>query len=223
MKYSKTKHFKYKLEAREVVKSEITGYNFRTKYISMFPDGRLSIHEGYAWDKKSGYTAWLEAMLEIGCCEIDELKIKLDKERDNTDVWREVCKVNEPKIEQLQIELAASNKALLNHRNALGVFAKLRLLYNKSPDCTKTEPMKSAVKIMVEQCEEALREEKIEQLQAEKDKTCTWNFKKEDSRWDSSCGNSYCFFEFSPDEFHYIYCPYCGHKIIKQTEKGAEL
>jgi len=53
MRYSLTKHFKYKLEARYVVKTSITGYSFRTKYISMFPDGRFSIHESYSWDGSS--------------------------------------------------------------------------------------------------------------------------------------------------------------------------
>jgi len=53
MKYSRTKHFKYKLEEREVVQTCITGYSFRTPYISMFLDGRLSIHKGYAWDGSS--------------------------------------------------------------------------------------------------------------------------------------------------------------------------
>ena len=46
------------------------------------------------------------------------------------------------------------------------------------------------------------------------DKECCWEFHKSDSRWDSSCGHSYCFFESDPKENHYEYCPYCGG-IIK--------
>ena len=81
--------------------------------------------------------------------------------------------IAEREIEQLQAELDASNKALLNHREALSVFAKLRLLYESSA-CMRTEPVESAAKLMMKQCEEGLRiaegnrkQEYIEQLQAE--------------------------------------------------------
>ncbi len=42
---------------------------------------------------------------------------------------------------------------------------------------------------------------------------CEWSFNKADSRWGSSCNQSFCFFESDPKEFHYKFCPYCGKKL----------
>ena len=53
MKYSFTKHYKYKLEEMETCCTGIRGDGFENKYMYMHEDGDLFIKEGYAWDGSS--------------------------------------------------------------------------------------------------------------------------------------------------------------------------
>lgn len=59
MKYDKIKYragYKYQLVSDYIIETKILGYNIDTKYIKLFPDGKLTIIEGYAWDGCSGPT-----------------------------------------------------------------------------------------------------------------------------------------------------------------------
>ena len=53
MKYSLTKHYKYKLEEMETCCTGIRGDGFENKYMYMHKDGSLWIRKGYAWDGSS--------------------------------------------------------------------------------------------------------------------------------------------------------------------------
>ena len=53
MKYSLTKHYKYKLEEEFVQDTGITGYEFDTKYMAMFENGRFLVKKSYSWDGSS--------------------------------------------------------------------------------------------------------------------------------------------------------------------------
>ena len=53
MKYSYTHHYKYKLEETEMRQTDITGYEFDNRYMSMLPNGQLFVKAGYTWDGSS--------------------------------------------------------------------------------------------------------------------------------------------------------------------------
>ncbi len=53
MKYSLTKHYKYKLEVTEMRETLIWGFEFNTKYMAMLDNGQLFVKKGYAWDGSS--------------------------------------------------------------------------------------------------------------------------------------------------------------------------
>jgi DNA-directed RNA polymerase subunit RPC12/RpoP len=42
---------------------------------------------------------------------------------------------------------------------------------------------------------------------------CRWKY-DEDGKWDTSCGESFCFIEDGPKENNMKFCPYCGSRII---------
>lgn len=41
-------------------------------------------------------------------------------------------------------------------------------------------------------------------------KRCLWTFDADTSSWDTSCNGKFTFFEGSPTENSFQYCPYCG-------------
>ena len=53
MKYSHTKHYKYKLEENEVRQTSISGLSFDTRYYSMLDDGTFLVKYSYAWNGSS--------------------------------------------------------------------------------------------------------------------------------------------------------------------------
>ena len=53
MKYSHTKHYKYKLEETERRETCIVGFEFDNKYMALLPDGQFFVRQGYAWDGSS--------------------------------------------------------------------------------------------------------------------------------------------------------------------------
>ncbi len=53
MKYSHTKHYKYKLEETEKRQTVITSYDFDNRYFAMLNDGQFFVKKGYAWDGSS--------------------------------------------------------------------------------------------------------------------------------------------------------------------------
>ena len=53
MKYSLTKHYKYKLEETEMRETLIWGFEFNTPYMAMLDNGQLFVKKGYAWDGSS--------------------------------------------------------------------------------------------------------------------------------------------------------------------------
>jgi len=53
MKYSRTKHYKYKLEETEMRQTGIMGYEIDNRYMKMLPNGQLFVQTGYAWDGSS--------------------------------------------------------------------------------------------------------------------------------------------------------------------------
>jgi len=53
MKYSKTRHYKYKLEETEMRQTEITGFSFNNRYMAMLENGQIFSKAGYAWDGSS--------------------------------------------------------------------------------------------------------------------------------------------------------------------------
>ena len=53
MKYSYTRHYKFKLEEAEVRQTGITGFEFDTRYYTMLDDGTFLLKKSYAWDGSS--------------------------------------------------------------------------------------------------------------------------------------------------------------------------
>ena len=53
MKYSLTKHYKYKLEENYLRETNITGFTFDTPYYSMLDDGKFLVKKSYTWDGSS--------------------------------------------------------------------------------------------------------------------------------------------------------------------------
>lgn len=53
MKYSRTKHYKYKLEVNFGVTTGITGYGFDNHFMMMCNNGFLKVKAGYTWDGSS--------------------------------------------------------------------------------------------------------------------------------------------------------------------------
>ena len=53
MKYSHTKHYKYKLEEIEVTELKILNVDFKTPYMELWTNGMLTINRGYAWNGSS--------------------------------------------------------------------------------------------------------------------------------------------------------------------------
>ena len=56
MKYRHLKGYKYELLQTEAFDTEIKGYEIDTKYIALWPTGRLFIKQRYAFDGPSGPT-----------------------------------------------------------------------------------------------------------------------------------------------------------------------
>lgn len=51
-----TKGWKYQLAETREFKTPVLGYHIVTDYFELFPDGRLVVFKGYAWDGASGPT-----------------------------------------------------------------------------------------------------------------------------------------------------------------------
>ena len=56
MQYSKIDHprYKYRLEVREWVQTDLLGRRVDSKWFQLRPDGKLTARMGYAWDGASG-------------------------------------------------------------------------------------------------------------------------------------------------------------------------
>jgi len=54
MKYRKG--YKYQLVEDEIFQINILGFNIRTQFIDLWPNGKLIVKSGYAWDGASGPT-----------------------------------------------------------------------------------------------------------------------------------------------------------------------
>ena len=50
MKYESLCKWKYRLTDKLEMKTSIRGISCKTEYISLWDDGRLILHKGYAWD-----------------------------------------------------------------------------------------------------------------------------------------------------------------------------
>jgi len=72
MKYSLTKHYKYKLEEEFVQDTGITGYEFDTKYMAMFENGRFLVKKSYSWDGSSIPHKKLLQIVSIGIYDPDK-------------------------------------------------------------------------------------------------------------------------------------------------------
>ena len=53
MKYSFTKHYKYKLEESYKIQTDIRGWFFENRYMKMSGNGFLTVNFSYAWDGSS--------------------------------------------------------------------------------------------------------------------------------------------------------------------------
>jgi len=65
--------------------------------------------------------------------------------------------------------------------------------------------------------------EKLEQLQAELEKTCKWTpVESYDGEyyWETECGKSFFVDEGTPADNEMNFCAYCGGKLIVQALKG---
>jgi hypothetical protein len=49
---------------------------------------------------------------------------------------------------------------------------------------------------------------------------CTWTLDEDDCRYDTGCGEAYCFFDGTPDMNDYRYCPGCGRKLVVAPPKS---
>ena len=56
MKYREIERFKYQLAELMTFETSLTGYSFKTEFLTMYPDGILTIKEGFLWDGPSGPT-----------------------------------------------------------------------------------------------------------------------------------------------------------------------
>ena len=72
MKYSLTKHYKYKLEATEMRQIGITGYEFDNRYMKLLDNGQLFVQAGYAWDGSSIPHKKLFQRLSLGLYDPDK-------------------------------------------------------------------------------------------------------------------------------------------------------
>lgn len=52
-------------------------------------------------------------------------------------------------------------------------------------------------------------------------KKCKWRYDSTHEKWDTQCEEAHCFFEGSPKDNNYKFCPYCG-KEIWQLKIGWE-
>lgn len=50
---------------------------------------------------------------------------------------------------------------------------------------------------------------------------CVWKHDEDHDCWDTSCGNAGCFLADGPKENDYRFCPYCGGRIVEQSESVA--
>ena len=53
MKYSLTRHYKYKLEETDMFRTSIKGFEFKNKYMYLKNNGWLYIYKSYCWDGSS--------------------------------------------------------------------------------------------------------------------------------------------------------------------------
>ncbi len=50
---------------------------------------------------------------------------------------------------------------------------------------------------------------------------CTWS-PDDDENWETQCGNYHTFFDGSPLENEYLFCPYCGARLVEINGKCHE-
>ncbi len=72
MKYSYTRHYKYKLEETEKRRIYFEGVAFSSRYVSMDDAGLLVVHAGYAWDGSSVPYKKLFKVLSLGIYDADK-------------------------------------------------------------------------------------------------------------------------------------------------------
>jgi len=44
---------------------------------------------------------------------------------------------------------------------------------------------------------------------------CTWTYDEDDDKWDTACGDAFCFESATPKEHHYNFCPRCGKPMLE--------
>ena len=54
--YRKPRKYKYQVLEDFSIRTDIRGHNINLRFLSLSPDGLLTIHNGYAWDGPSGPT-----------------------------------------------------------------------------------------------------------------------------------------------------------------------
>lgn len=61
------------------------------------------------------------------------------------------------------------------------------------------------------------------QLGPESDRTCKWQLEDEDQGlWSTKCGNDHVFISGGPLENQYLYCPYCGDRLVWYLTEDEE-
>jgi hypothetical protein len=45
--------------------------------------------------------------------------------------------------------------------------------------------------------------------------TCTWTEDQDDGNWWTSCQQTFEFYDGTPTDNRFAYCPYCGDRIIE--------
>jgi len=45
---------------------------------------------------------------------------------------------------------------------------------------------------------------------------CDWT-ETEDSVWETLCGQAHCFFDGTPSDNSYVFCPYCGRPLLEHS------
>ena len=50
---------------------------------------------------------------------------------------------------------------------------------------------------------------------------CTWK-PDSDGNWETTCGNLHVFFDGTPHQNNYGFCPYCGKRLVQTEGEDCE-